>query len=84
MIKALGKYVIAELLTEQKTESGFLLPEEMVKDFKCAQIVSVGADVTEDVKVGDTIFVTGDYKQISYEGKTILILKSENLTIKVD
>ncbi|MBS7525748.1 MAG: chaperonin GroES [Clostridiales bacterium] len=55
MLKPIGKRVIIKKVeAEEKTASGIVLPSQAVEKPQIAEVVSVGAEVTE-VKEGDKV-----------------------------
>lgn len=81
---AVGYYVLAELQQQKEAENGgFLLPEEVMAEYKKAKVLSVGDLVEENINKDDIILVTGDYKRLRYDGRDLIVLKAEDVTIKI-
>lgn len=83
MLKALGNFILAVPEEETQTAGGFLLPEELVRQFHKARVLSVGESVKVPVKEGDGILITGDNKKLKFESKDYYLIKEESLALKL-
>jgi co-chaperonin GroES (HSP10) len=74
------KVLVAENLSESKTESGIILDNaNSVRDSKTGTVLAIGPEVTE-VKVGDIIYLEWNKAQIVKVGDAQrVIIEEENI-----
>jgi chaperonin GroES len=83
-IKPLGDRVVVKVMdTEERTESGIVLPDTAKERPQQGKIVAVGPSASEkagiDLKEGDrVIYSKYGGTEIKYEGEEYLILNCEN------
>lgn len=80
-MKAIGTRVVIEMSERESiTEGGIAIPESSVKPNTEGVIVSVGQEVTEDVKEGDTVgFPSHLGTRLEHAGKDILVIDASKL-----
>lgn len=91
-LKPLGeRVVIKKLEAEEKTKSGIVLPGSAKEEPQMAEIVAIGADITNDekkkdqVKVGDkVIFSKYAGSEIKLENEEFTVLKLEDVLAVVE
>lgn len=85
-LKPLNDNVLLELIEEkeQTTASGLIIPDSAQEKPEFAKVVAVGNVEDAGVTAGDTVF----YKkfagtEVSFEGKTYLLIAHEDLLAKM-
>ncbi len=88
MIKPLGDRVVIEPLdTEEKTESGIVLPDTAKEKPQEGKVIAVGSGTLKDgeripleVKVGDRVlFSKYAGTDVKYDGKELLIMRENDI-----
>ncbi len=79
-IQPLADRIVAQALeADDKTKSGFYLPQDAKEKPQMAKVVSVGKDV-EEVKKGDTIIHPQfGNTEVKMDGEEYMILKEEDV-----
>lgn len=91
-IKPLGdRVVIKKVEAEDKTKSGIVLPSSAKEQPQMAEVLAIGADITNDekkkdqVKVGDkVIFSQYAGTEIKVDGKEVTIVKLNDILAVVE
>jgi len=91
-LKPLGdRLVIKKVEVEEKTKSGIVLPSTAKEQPQMAEVVAIGADITNDekkkdqVKVGDkVIFSKYAGTEIKVDGEELTILKITDILAVVE
>ncbi len=91
-IKPLGdRVVIKKVEAEDKTKSGIVLPSSAKEQPQMAEVMAIGADITNDekkkdqVKVGDkVIFSQYAGTEIKVDGKEVTIVKLNDILAVVE
>lgn len=77
--------VIKKVEAEEKTASGILLPDSAKEDSQIAEILAIGADIKEEVKVGDkVIFSKFAGSEVKVDGEEVTILKITDILAVVE
>lgn len=83
-ITAFGDKIVAKKLeADNKTTSGFYLPEAAKEDVKFAEVVAVGKDVKE-VKKGDKVFYSNYSSPVKIDNIEYVYMKEEDVYFKVN
>ena len=88
-IKPLGtKVVIREMVAEEKTASGIVLPGTAQEKPQMAEVVAVGPgtkDVSMEVKPGDkVVFSKYGGTEIKYQGEEYTIMRQDDILAVVE
>lgn len=91
-IKPLGdRVVIKKVEAEEKTKSGIVLPNTAKEQPQMAEVIAVGADITNDekkkdqIKVGDkVIFAKYSGTEVKMDGVEYTILKLNDILAIVE
>lgn len=91
-LKPLGdRVVIKKIEAEEKTKSGIVLPSSAKEQPQMAEVVAIGADITNDekkkdqIKVGDkVIFSKYAGTEIKVDGEELTILKLSDILAIVE
>ena len=91
-LKPLGdRVVIKKVEVEEKTKSGIVLPSSAKEQPQMAEVVAIGADITNDekkkdeIKVGDKIiFSKYAGTEIKVDGDELTILKLSDILAVVE
>ncbi len=91
-IKPLGdRVVIKKLEAEEKTKSGIVLPNSAKEKPQMAEVLAIGAGITEDdkkkdeIKVGDkVIFSKYSGTDIKMDGEELTVLKLNDILAVVE
>ena len=76
-LKPLGdRLVIKQVVAEETTKSGIVIPGQTKEKPQEATVVAVGKDVKEDLKVGDTVVYS------KYAGSNIKVDEEEYIIVK--
>ena len=76
-LKPLGdRLVIKQVVAEETTKSGIVIPGQTKEKPQEATVVAVGKDVKEDLKVGDTVVYS------KYAGTNIKVDEEEYIIVK--
>lgn len=76
--------LLKELLPEEKTESGIILPEDVDKERNQGEIVAKGETTKLPLKVGDKVlFQSYGFNEIEIDFGKFLIGKEENIIGKL-
>jgi chaperonin GroES len=86
-LKPLGdRVVIKKVEAEEKTKSGIVLPSSAKEQPQMAEVIAIGADITNDekkkeqIKTGDTvIFSQYAGTEIKLDGEELTILKLSDI-----
>lgn len=82
MIKMRGKRVGVERVGRNTKAQGFL---SMPDDQNSVGIIKyIGADVDDDLKIGQKVYFDNKRTVIVIEGKEILVMDSENIVARVE
>ena len=91
-LKPLGdRVVIKKVEVEEKTKSGIVLPSTAKEQPSMAEVIAIGAEITDDekkkdkVKVGDkVIFSKYAGTEIKVDGEEVTILKLSDILAVVE
>ena len=86
MLKAIKSKVLCKVTKDdRKTEGGILLPDVHTKDWVINEIVSLGSDVTSDLKVGDNVLISGfQGALIEHQGVEYRIYEEDHILVVVE
>ncbi len=85
-IKPLGKrVVIKKVEIEEKTQSGIVLPNSAKEQPQIAEVLAVGTEVEDTVKVGDkVIFSKYSGTEVKMDGEESTIIDFKNILAVVE
>ncbi|NMB28257.1 MAG: co-chaperone GroES [Tissierellia bacterium] len=84
-LKPLGdRVVIKKIEAEEKTKSGIVLPSSAKEQPQMAEIVAIGADITNDEKKKDQIKVSDKVIFSQYAGTEVKIDGEEYTILKLN
>lgn len=80
-LKPLGdRVVIKQVEAEEKTKSGIVIPTTAKEQPQIAEVLAIGEEVTEELKVGDkVIFSKYGGTEVKIDGEELTILKLEDI-----
>lgn len=80
-LKPLGdRVVIKQVEAEEKTKSGIVIPTTAKEQPQIAEVLAIGEEVTEELKVGDkVIFSKYGGTEVKIDGQELTILKLEDI-----
>ena len=85
-IKVFGaRVLITPQVSEEKTSSGLLLPEESKTKSQVGEVVSVGNGLTQELKVGDkVIYAEYGLLEVNTGSEKVFVLEEEDIIGKID
>ena len=80
-LKPLGdRVVIKQVEAEETTKSGIVIPTTAKEQPQIAEVLAIGEEVTEELKVGDkVIFSKYGGTEVKIDGEELTILKLEDI-----
>ncbi len=85
-LKPLGdRVVIKQVEAEEKTKSGIVIPTTAKEQPQIAEVLAIGEEITEELKVGDkVIFSKYGGTEVKLDGEELTILKLEDILAVVE
>lgn len=85
-LKPLGdRVVIKQVEAEETTKSGIVIPTTAKEQPQIAEVLAIGEEVTEELKVGDkVIFSKYGGTEVKIDGQELTILKLEDILAVVE